>query len=94
MSTSAKIEIPIEAIKKVITTTSKLQVVLTDGREISVPLEWYPRLHKATQAQRQNYRLIGEGTGIHWPEIDEDLDLEGILGGYPSPEYKKRRANR
>ena len=94
MSTSVKIEVPIEAIKKVETTPLKLQVTLIDDREISVPLEWYPRLHRATPEQRANYRLIGDRTGIHWPDIDEDLDLEGILGGYPSPEYKKRKASR
>lgn len=94
MSTSARIEVPIEGIKEVNTSSSKLQVTLIDGREISVPLKWYPRLHKATSEQRANYRLIGNGTGIHWPDIDEDLDLEGILGGYPSPQYKKRKISR
>jgi len=94
MSISAKIEIPIEGIKTVNTTSTKLQVTLTDGREISVPLKWYPRLHRASPQQRANYRLIGNGTGIHWPDVDEDLDLEGILGGYPSPEYKRRKRSR
>lgn len=90
MSTSAKIKVPIEAIRTVNTSASKLQIILVDGREISVPLEWYPRLFKATPEQRANYRLIGNGTGIHWPGIDDDLDLEGILGGYPSPKYKRK----
>ena len=67
-----------------------MSVRLNDGREISVPLEWYPRLKKASPEKRAKYRLIGDGTGIHWPEIDEDLDLEGIMGGHPSPEYKKK----
>ena len=89
-----KIEIPVEAIKEVNATSSKLQVILVDGREITVPLEWYPRLQKATPKQRANYRLIGNGTGVHWPDVDEDLDLEGILGGYASPEFKGRKARR
>jgi len=59
----------------------ELTVTLTDGRRISVPLSWYPRLQCATPAQRQHLELLGEGQGIHWPEIDEDLSIEGILRG-------------
>ena len=61
-----------------------LCVVLTDGREVRVPLEFYPRLKNATYAQRKNYQLIGHGTGIHWPDVDEDLSAEGIVLGIPS----------
>jgi len=61
-----------------------LCVVLDDGREVKVPLEFYPRLKHATPAQRKNYHLIGQGTGIHWPDIDEDLSIEGIVLGIPS----------
>lgn len=57
---------------------------LDDGREIKVPLEFYPRLNQATKKQRQNYELIGQGTAIHWPDIDEDLSVEGILLGIPA----------
>jgi hypothetical protein len=57
----------------------KLQVQLSDGREISVPLEWFPKLRDATEAQRANWRLIGTGVGIHWEEIDEDLSVAGLL---------------
>jgi hypothetical protein len=92
MNISVKVSTPLQCIKTVKSTSTKLHVILVDGREISVPLEWYPRLLKATPKQRANYRLIGEGTGIHWPDIDEDLDLEGILGGFPSPEYKKHKS--
>ena len=60
-----------------------LCVVLADGRELKVPLEFYPRLRHATPAQRKNYQLIGQGTGIHWPDIDEDLSTEGIVLGIP-----------
>jgi hypothetical protein len=66
-----------------------LSVLLADGRTISVPLEWYPRLHRASPAQRANWRLIGQGDGIHWPDIDEDISTIGLLGGLPSVEYRK-----
>jgi len=59
-------------------------VVLSDGREVKTPLEFYPRLIHAAPAQRNNYQLIGHGTGIHWPDIDEDLSVEGIVLGIPS----------
>lgn len=70
----------------------KLTVSLADGREISVPIEWYPRLDSATRDQRQNWRLIGEGFGIHWPDVDEDISTIGLLEGRPSTEYKKAAA--
>ena len=66
-----------------------LTVHLVDGRAISVPLEWYPRLRTATPAQRANWRLIGEGHGIHWPDIDEDISTIGLLEGRPSVEYTR-----
>ncbi len=56
-----------------------LQVSLTDGREIRVPLEWFPKLRDASPEERQNWRLIGKGIGIHWPDLDEDVSLEGLL---------------
>ena len=62
----------------------RLHVALDDGREISVPLEFYPRLNSATKEQREKYELIGLGTGIHWSEIDEDLSVEGIVFGIPA----------
>jgi hypothetical protein len=61
-----------------------LHVALDDGREISVPLEFYPRLNSATNEQREKYELIGLGTAIHWSEIDEDLSVEGIVLGIPA----------
>ena len=57
-----------------------LQIRLSDGREISVPLEWFPRLRNATTEQRNKWRLIGNGVGIHWEEIDEDISIAGLLG--------------
>lgn len=55
------------------------RVQLADGREIGVPLEWFPRLRDATPAQRGNWRLIGQGVGIHWEDLDEDLSVAGLL---------------
>lgn len=60
-----------------------MHVQLADGREISVPLEWFPSLRDATEEQRNNWRLIGRGVGIHWEDIDEDLSVEGLLSTYP-----------
>lgn len=60
-------------------TARGLRVFLADGREILAPLEWFPRLAKATRGQRSRWRLIGGGMGIHWEEIDEDISVEGLL---------------
>jgi hypothetical protein len=67
-------------------TDEELTVDLTDGRTISVPLAWYPRLVHGTPQQRGNWRLIGGGTGIHWPDLDEDVSVENLLLGKPSGE--------
>ncbi len=56
-----------------------LHVVLADGREVSAPLAWFPRLNEASDAQRRNWRLIGRGIGIHWPDLDEDISVESLL---------------
>jgi len=56
-----------------------LHVKLADGRELLVPLAWFPRLLEATEAQRRNCRLIGPGLGIHWPDLDEDISVRGLL---------------
>ena len=72
-----------------------MSVALTDGRIITVPLAWYPRLANAKPAARRNWKIIGAGGGIHWPDVDEDLSIEGLLRGLPSPEYRKpRRASK
>ncbi len=63
----------------------RLIVDLMDGRTISVPLAWYPRLLAATRDQRARWELAGGGYGIHWPEVDEDLSTEGLLRGAPAP---------
>ncbi len=62
-----------------------LSVALMDGRIITVPLVWYPRLLGATEAERNNWLVSGGGYGIHWPDIDEDLSTEGLLRGAPAP---------
>jgi hypothetical protein len=67
-----------------------LRVDLADGRSVSVPLVWFPRLLHAEAEQRKNWRLIGEGQGIHWPEIDEDLSVEGLLRGATAPGASRR----
>jgi hypothetical protein len=66
-------------------TEDELKVELLDGRTIIVPLAWYPRLLHATPAQRADWQIAGAGFGIHWPDIDEDLSVEGLLRGAPAP---------
>jgi hypothetical protein len=60
-------------------TDERLTVILADGRELSVPLAWLPRVLGATDAQRRNWRFIGRGKGIHWPDIDEDVSVASLL---------------
>ena len=66
-------------------TADTLAVSLMDGRTISVPLAWYPKLLNATTAQRANWKIAGGGYGIHWPDLDEDISTEGLLRGAPAP---------
>ena len=63
-----------------------LRVDLVDGRSVSVPLAWYPRLLHGTHEQRNNWRLIGAGEGLHWADLDEDISVENLLAGEPSGE--------
>jgi hypothetical protein len=67
-----------------------LSVSLRDGRVISVPLVWYPRLLNATPSQRKNWKIAGGGYGIHWPDVDEDLSTEGLLRGAKTPKEHTR----
>jgi hypothetical protein len=85
MSTLA-IEADIPSAVHVAVSDDTLSVDLSDGRTISVPLAWYPRLAHATPDERNRWRLIGNGHGIHWPEVDEDISVEGLLAGKPSGE--------
>ena len=57
-----------------------LRIVLSDGRELSAPLAWFPRLRDATPAQRRNWELIGRGHGLHWPDVDEDVSVRALMG--------------
>jgi hypothetical protein len=63
----------------VMVTDERLTVILADGRELSAPLAWFPRLLEATDSQRREWRFIGRGQGIHWPEIDEDVSVASLL---------------
>jgi len=60
---------------------NSLHLILADGREISAPLEWFPRLRDAGKLDRNNWRLIGNGIGVHWPKIDEDISVSTLLRG-------------
>ena len=73
-------------VKNVVVSDDLLSVDLMDGRTISVPILWYPRLLNATPQQRDHWRISGGGYGIHWEEIDEDLSTEGLLRGAPAPQ--------
>lgn len=74
-------------------TDEYLTVELKDGRVISTPLIWYPRLHKAASADREVWEWHGDGIGIHWPLLDEDLSVKGMLAGHPSIEYERQPAH-
>src|SRR5437667_207267 len=74
-------------------TDDTLTVDLSDGRSISVPLAWYPRLVHGFPEERRSWRLIGRGEGIHWPELDEDISVEGLIAGRPSGESQQSFAN-
>jgi hypothetical protein len=84
MSTSAKRTDSSFVAVKVEFTDNFICLTLTDGREVRTPLKFYPRLEKADPNTRKNFKLIGEGTGIHWPTLDEDLSVEGIVLGRKS----------
>ncbi len=85
MTTSIE-QIETAAARKVRVTDQALIVELRDGRKVSVPLGWYPRLAEGTAAERRRWELIGPGIGIHWPALDEDISVDGLLRGLPSGE--------
>jgi Protein of unknown function (DUF2442) len=85
MSSSAT-EIRAPSARDVVVTDDELTVSLTDGRTLSVPLTWYPRLWHGTAEERSHWGLIGDGRGIHWPDLDEDISVEGLLEGRRSGE--------
>jgi hypothetical protein len=75
--------------KAVVVTDEELTVELADGRRIMVPLAWYPRLLNATAPERQNWRLLGDGYAIEWPDLDEHIGIEGLLAGRLSGESRQ-----
>jgi hypothetical protein len=75
--------------QRVTVTDDALIVELTDGRTLSVPLVWYPRLVRGTRAERGKWQLIDRGIGIHWPELDEDISVDGLLAGRASGEFQE-----
>ena len=79
---------PGERVMSVSSTDIQLTVELEDGRSISVPLAWYPRLLHASQSERDEWQVAGGGFGIHCPAIDEDLSVEGLLRGAPAPRVR------
>lgn len=82
--TVAGMEVPFA--EHVAVTDDTLTVDLSDGRSVSIPLAWYPRLAHGSAAERADWKLIGKGHGIHWQELDEDVNAEGLLAGRPSGE--------
>lgn len=91
MSTSAtdRPDFPVPAATGVTVADDTLTVELDDGRTITVPLDWYPRLAYGTPAERGTWRLIGRGEGIHWPDLDEDISVAGLLAGRRSAESQR-----
>ena len=87
--TTSLIDTQLVKAQNVVVTEDTLSVDLTDGRTVSVPIGWYPRLLYATAEERHNWRLIGSGEGIHWPDIDEDISVENLIFGRASGESQK-----
>jgi hypothetical protein len=85
MSTSS-IDTRTALVQHVRVTDEAVEVDLTDGRTVLAPLAWYPRLLHATPTERNHWRVIGQGEGIHWPDLEEDISVESILSGRPSME--------
>lgn len=88
MSSLAVVEREVAALK-VEVTEDELVVSLVDGRRVAAPIAWYPRLLHGSEEERNQHELIGRGTGIHWPLLDEDLSISGILRGNPSMESEE-----
>jgi hypothetical protein len=80
-----------ERITDVRVTDDSLSIDLLDGRSLTVPLAWYPRLLDASEAERNNFRIVGGGFVIHWPDVDEHLSAQGLLAGAPAPGVRVAR---
>ena len=87
--TTLAIEFRMASAQSVNVTDEALIVDLSDGRTVSVPLAWFPRLLHGTPEERNKWRLIGTGEGIHWPDLDEDISVENLILGKPSGESQK-----
>ena len=87
--TTLAFEIRLVQIQRISISEDTLSADLSDGRTISVPLNWYPRLLHGTPAERANWVLIGKGEGVHWPDLDEDISAENLIYGQPSGESQK-----
>jgi len=88
MSSSASDSRPALA-QSVVVTEDTLTIDLVDGRTVSAPLAWYPRLAHGSVRERSHWRLVGRGEGVHWPELDEDISVESVLAGRPSAESQR-----
>jgi hypothetical protein len=87
--TSSTIELHAPPATQVSVDDEALTVELADGRTLSVPLVWFPRLANGTAEERSHWRFIGQGEGIHWPDLDEDISVAGLLAGRPSSESQR-----
>ncbi|MFV2067909.1 MAG: DUF2442 domain-containing protein [Pirellulales bacterium] len=83
---SSTVDTQVPTATRVQVSDDALSVDLSDGRAISVPVAWYPRLSHGTSEERGHWRLIGDGRGIHWPDLDEDISVDNLLAGQPSGE--------
>jgi len=98
----SRVEMEVPNAERVTVTDDTLTVELSDGRSVTVPLTWFPRLLHGTADERQQWRLVGRGEGIHWEALDEDISVESLLAGRPSGEsqaslkkwLEKRQAGR
>ena len=89
--TSFAVEVQQALASDVQVTDDEIIVTLVDGRRIAAPIVWFPRLLNASPEVRANWRLIGDGIGIHWPEVDEDISVSGLLKGLPSIEFYRQQ---
>ena len=86
MSEMNSVEVTLTRVLNVLVTDDTLSVDLEDGRTVSVPIGWYPRLASGTDSERSNFKISGAGYGVHWPDLDEDIGVEGLLLGKRSSE--------
>ena len=86
---SLKIDLKASTAQRLNITDDALAVDLADGRTLTVPLAWFPRLAHGTLSERENWRLLGNGEGIHWPDLDEDISVQSLLGGQRSGETQE-----